>query len=457
MTVETAYTPTPENFVYTTFQRRLNFREAEAGILPVDQLTTPTARNEQYVRLRSMIGNTPLLAFDGPRHSLILAKVESQNPTESHYDRAYVETLEKLETDGVIRPGDELVELTSGSAGISFAWLCNRLGYKARIIIPPELKEAPGRVQEMSNFGAELDYSAPGYIPAANARLKELLAQYEIDGYEVKMRAGRNREERRVDYAVITAQKDDHRVCVVNHSDNYLTIKAFQQIGREMSAIIPRGASASYLVSAIGNWTQTIGISTGLKERFKGIKVVGVEGMDNPVCYNEKYPGRYAEEFGAEPDFQVHDNFGNSARGIRARFTDVNALDEIRLVDRNVRDAIKREFNTGKPTVETIGNTSAMCLQIARELAEREPGAVIFLPFYDKADRYHKLDLPWKVPGVKHYPTDPVFEKASIPPLGWKQWMAETPVDLPTSLVQAYGRPEHVRQANLDRMRIKAA
>lgn len=455
MTAETPNKPTPENYIFTTFQRRLSLRELRAGVIPADQLTSEL-RSEQYARLRSMIGNTPLLGLDGPSHGLILAKVESQNPSESHYDRAYLETFDRLEKDGIIHPGDELIEITSGSAGISFAWLCSRLGYKAHIIVPPELRQAPGRLQEMSNFGAMLDFSAPGYIPAANARLKEILDGYRNSGYEVKLRPGRNREERKLDYAVTTAQKGEHRVCSVNHSANYVTVKAFERIGQEISTIIPSGVSIDYVISALGNWTTTIAL-TKLKERFKRMKVVGVEGVDNPVYFDEKYPGRYRERYGAEPDFDVHNNFGNSAKGTPLRFADVNAVDEIRLVARESRDIVRQRYNQGKPTVETIGNTSAMCLQIAQEIAEQNPAAIIVVPFYDKADRYDELDLPLNVPGVTMYPVDPVFEEASISPLGWEQWIAENPVNLPTTLPQAHRSPEKVVQQNLDKLRRKIA
>lgn len=108
-------------FVRTTFQRRLAIREVSAGILPAAQLTTEGARQLQYENLEDLIGRTPLLGLTATHGSKILAKLESQNPTESHYDRVYVQTLRELERRKVIKPGDDLYEVTSGSAGISFA------------------------------------------------------------------------------------------------------------------------------------------------------------------------------------------------------------------------------------------------------------------------------------------------------------------------------------------------
>ena len=180
----------PERFVQTTFQGRLQARETICQIRPADDLKTPQDREEQYEKLRKMIGKTPLLrVYDVPKGSRIFAKVESQNPSESHYDRAYLLLLNKLESDGVIQPGDELLENTSGSAGSSFAWLCNRLGYKARIIVPPELPQA--RIQEMVNFGATLEVSESGYMKSASRALRGKLVDYRKQGYQIEEHIGK--------------------------------------------------------------------------------------------------------------------------------------------------------------------------------------------------------------------------------------------------------------------------
>ena len=431
----------PETFIPTTFQRRLAIRENEARIIPQDQLSSPEKREEQYRRLELMIGNTPLLGLNS-EHGLILAKVESQNPSESHYDRAYIATLKRLENDGIIQPGDVLLENTSGSAGTSLAWLCSRLGYRAHIIVPPELPL--GRIQEMINFSATVEKSKPGYIPQTGEVIREKLDEFTQNGYEItRHRTG--------DYFVITAHKDNVRVCLVNHSANQLTVNAFRAIGNEVSELIPRGVPVDYFVSILGNWTTTIGISQALKERFGRLQVVGVEDFANPAFFVEKHPGLFEKLYGKEPAFGQHNSFGASFQGVRLRFADVNMLDEVRLVKHEARDWVQAEYNFGKLLIESIGNTSAASLHTAMRLTEEHPGSIVLVIFYDKNDRYGNPILSETVPGLSYHISDETLGPNMLPRLGWRQWLPVSPVDLPMDLLQVNRKPEVVREQNIRR------
>lgn len=420
--------PTPGKFIDTTFQRRLKQREALAGINPATELKTPEDRTEQYKRLEYMIGHTPLLlVHEEPNGSTVLAKVESHNPSESHYDRAYLATLRRLEEDGVIQPGDELLEITSGSAGTSFAWLCNRLGYQARIIVPPELPN--GRVQEMINFGAIVERSQPGYVPEAAIEMRDEIMKH------------KDTRERHYtdDYKVITYQKEDgKRVCVVNHSANRLTPDAFKEIGEEVVGVIPEDAKIDFAVSVLGNWTSTTGLSESLRAHYPDVKMIGIEDVRNPNYFEEKYPGEYEKRFGVPPEFGQHDSYGASARGVKLDFVDVDSLDEIVLIDPKDRDEVGAKYNKEHPNiVETIGNTSAASLWEAEQLAKEHPGSVVLVIFYDKADRYgepvqtRQSDTYMTLGG-----TNTVRERARIPDPGWNQRRVKSLRELPTSLVE---------------------
>ncbi len=432
----------PEGYIHTTFQRRLALRELRAGILSADTLTTPQARAEQYSRLRAMIGNTPLLGFNGPNHSFILVKDESQNPTESHYDRVYIETLKRLEETGVIEPGDELYEVTSGSAGISFGWLCGRLGYKANVFVPASISEA--RKQELRNFGVRLVEVSEGYVPEAS---KEEWKQFSGLARTNKYKLARYETD---EFSVITATGNSRKMCLINHSENPITPKSLEAIGVEVVNILPAGVGIDYFATILGNGSNTSGITAGLKERFidrkvnrgwPAMQVIGVEDWDNPVQFEAKYPGEYKRRYGHTPSYKPQRMFGSSAKGTRLRFMDVNILDDIRLIPDIMWDSRMKRYNSVRQPVDSIGASSAGALIAAEQLAQEHAGCIVLTVFYDKGDRYSNP--------IPDQAVHPLLESPSIPHLGWRQWVPESPIDLPANLSQVYQLPMKVRLQNL--------
>lgn len=372
-------------YVPTTFQRRLLTLETPIGLSEWDMATErlvvrPDAladRERNFELVERLVGHTPLIPVEQIGTSAIFSKVESDNPSESHYDRAYVATIKRLEHDGVIKPGDTLLEITSGSAGNSFTWAATRLGYRPHIIVPPELPKA--RIQEMVNFGAKVEISRSGNVPAAADRLKEYL--FGNTGLEFQ----RHRTD---DYSVFVAETVQGNICAINHSENDITIKAFEEIPAEIIEEIP-GHHVDYVVSALGNWTTTTAFHRGFQELGEKVKIVGIENVDNP----DNFVLRFGEEeferrFGRKPSFKTHQTFGMSVRGVRIKYRDPDILDDIELVDQLRVDQVRDTYNQGKEIVETIGNTSAASLLVARQLALEHPGSKIVVFFYDKADRY---------------------------------------------------------------------
>jgi S-sulfo-L-cysteine synthase (O-acetyl-L-serine-dependent) len=429
-----------KDFLFTTFQRRLALRESQACILPADKITTPELRQQQYDRLESMIGNTPLVGINTSRSSLILVKYESQNPTESHYDRVYIKTLRKLEEQGVIQPGDELYEVTSGSAGISFAWLCSRLGYESNIFVPKSLPEA--RKQEVINFGANL-IEEEGYVGEAS---KEEWRQFV---HFAKDRKYKLKKVERDDFSVIVAEGENKRMCLVNHSENPITSASLEVIGDEVASVIPKGVGIDYFISVLGNGSNTIGVTNGLKKRFKHIQTIGVEDWDNPVQFEKKYPGEYERRFGRSPSYAPVKMYGAGTKTTaKLKFIDVarSIVDDIRLVPQTLWEEKMKEFNSGIP-VETIGISSAGSLVVAEQLAQEHPAMIALVIAYDKGDRYGTTFKSLKVPGVTD--GNVLHEQKCIPPVGWKQWTAASPVNLPTSIYQSYESPETVSKENL--------
>ncbi len=116
----------------------------------------------RYTDIVQAIGNTPLVELKrlSPKPGVrIWAKMESANPTGSIKDRVARSLIEHAEENGLIRPGQTILEPTSGNTGISLAMICARKGYKLRVVMPDNV--TPERTQLLKMYGAEIIYS-PG-------------------------------------------------------------------------------------------------------------------------------------------------------------------------------------------------------------------------------------------------------------------------------------------------------
>jgi cysteine synthase A len=112
---------------------------------------------QRFAALERLIGNTPLVAFEFTfrgRPRRLFAKLESLNMTGSIKDRMALHILEQAYLDGAIRPGDTILEATSGNTGISFAALGRALGHPVTIFMPDWMSQE--RVALIEGFGAAI-------------------------------------------------------------------------------------------------------------------------------------------------------------------------------------------------------------------------------------------------------------------------------------------------------------
>ena len=110
-----------------------------------------------YKTLEDTIGNTPLVRLKripGATDNIILAKLEGNNPAGSVKDRPAMSMIVRAEARGDIKPGDTLIEATSGNTGIALAMAAAMRGYKLILIMPEHLSIE--RRQVMRAFGAEI-------------------------------------------------------------------------------------------------------------------------------------------------------------------------------------------------------------------------------------------------------------------------------------------------------------
>ena len=116
----------------------------------------------RYTDIVQSIGNTPLVELQrlSPKPGVrIWAKLESQNPTGSVKDRVAKAMIEDAEEKGLIKPGQMILEPTSGNTGIALAMICSRKGYKLKVVMPDNVTQE--RTQLLKMYGAEIVYS-PG-------------------------------------------------------------------------------------------------------------------------------------------------------------------------------------------------------------------------------------------------------------------------------------------------------
>jgi [CysO sulfur-carrier protein]-thiocarboxylate-dependent cysteine synthase len=134
----------------------------------------------KYGDIVRAIGNTPLVELKriSPKPSVrIWAKLESHNPTGSVKDRVARALIEDAEAQGAIRPGQTILEPTSGNTGISLAMICSRKGYPLKVVMPDNVTAE--RTQLLEMYGAEIVYS-PGE-QGSNGAVAQALEMAEAD------------------------------------------------------------------------------------------------------------------------------------------------------------------------------------------------------------------------------------------------------------------------------------
>jgi cysteine synthase B len=112
---------------------------------------------QQYPTIESTIGHTPLVRLQrmlvNP-NSVVLAKLEGNNPAGSVKDRPAISMIREAEARGLIKPGDTIIEATSGNTGIALAMAAAIRGYRLILIMPSHMSSE--RKLSMAAYGAEL-------------------------------------------------------------------------------------------------------------------------------------------------------------------------------------------------------------------------------------------------------------------------------------------------------------
>ena len=218
-----------------------------------------------YKTIEDTVGNTPLVRLrripgDSANGNLILAKLEGNNPAGSVKDRPALSMIVRAERRGEIKPGDTLIEATSGNTGIALAMAAAMRGYRMVLLMPEHLSVE--RRQAMRAFGAEIVLTPKaGGMEAA----RDLAEKMRSEGRGVILDQFAN-------------------------SDNPLA--HYESTGPEIWE--DTAGSITHFVSSMGTTGTIMGVSRFLKEKNPSIKIVGAQPTDgSQIPGIRKWPQEY--------------------------------------------------------------------------------------------------------------------------------------------------------------------
>jgi len=290
-----------------------------------------------YLTVEDAIGNTPLVrlvrlpgAENERRGNMILGKLEGNNPAGSVKDRPAISMIRRAEERGDIKPGDTLIEATSGNTGIALAMAAAIRGYRMLLIMPEDLSVE--RAQTMKAFGAELVLTPrSGGMEYA----RDLAEQMQRDGKGRVLDQFANADNPRVHYETTGPE-----------------------IWRDT------GGRITHFVSAMGTTGTITGVSRFLKEKNKAVRVIGAqpnEGSRIPGI--RKWPEAYLP-----------------------KIYDPTWIDEMIYVSQSDAEEMARRLAREEGLF--AGISAAGALWVALEIAKKVENATIVFVVCDRGDRY---------------------------------------------------------------------
>ncbi|MGY0218744.1 cysteine synthase CysM [Endozoicomonadaceae bacterium StTr2] len=287
----------------------------------------------QYPTIEQLVGNTPLISLQRMNNTsnTVLLKLEGNNPAGSVKDRAALSMIGEAEAKGLIRPGDTLIEATSGNTGIALAMAAAIRGYRMVLIMPDNMSQE--RRASMQAYGAELILVSAATEGMEGAR--DLALQMEAEG------KGR----------------------VLNqfaNEDNPLA--HYQGTGPEIWQ--QTSGTVTHFVSAMGTTGTIMGTSRFLKEQNPDVEIVGLQPSEG-----ESIPGirRWPEAYLPE----IYDG---------------NRVD--RILDISNEEAVATMRRLAQEEGLCCGVSSGGAVAGALRLAQGLENAVIVTIICDRGDRY---------------------------------------------------------------------
>ena len=295
------------------------------------------SRIKKYAELEARIGNTPLVKYSGevPNGNSIFIKRECDNHFGSHYDRVYLALFKAFEETEGLKPGMNVLETTSGTAGVSFAGIGKELGYNCFVMIPDD----PIKQRRIEAIKAQGGIILP--TPAIE----------DIQGFT---------KERIIDNIKKYAAKFLNHSMGPKGTNNEVTLGALSQIAQEVLKKI----DVDVYVGGIGNGSSIVGPGRVFKEYDPDTIIVGYKPRK---AGKSEFPGLMNQD-GLEKviDFP-HIREANQL------------IDRVFLVD---------DWEKGVFDQEDLGRSGKAGIVVALDIAKGVSGKNILVLGYDKAERY---------------------------------------------------------------------
>lgn len=286
-----------------------------------------------FPTIEDTVGNTPLVRLQrlpGETSNTILVKLEGNNPAGSVKDRPVLSMISKAEARGDIKPGDTLIEATSGNTGIALAMVAAIKGYKMVLIMPENATQE--RKDSMTAYGAKLiEVSAEDGMEGA----RDLADRMKAEGKGIVLDQ--------------FANPDNFAAHVENTGP---------EIWRDTNG------SITHFVSSMGTTGTIMGVSRFLKEKNPAIEIIGLQPTEGA-----KIPGirRWPEQYLPE-------------------IFEKERVDQI--IDINQQDAERTMLNMARQEGICCGVSSGGAVFAALELSRQVENAVIVAIVCDRGDRY---------------------------------------------------------------------
>ncbi|MBC8493724.1 MAG: cysteine synthase CysM [Candidatus Thioglobus sp.] len=291
-----------------------------------------------YKTIEQTIGNTPLVKLQrlNPNPSnTILLKLEGNNPAGSVKDRAAFNMVAQAEARGEIKPGDTLIEATSGNTGIALAMVAAIKGYKMILIMPENLSQE--RRDAMAAYGAELLLVTE---TAGMEGARDLADKLESDGKGIQLDQFSN----------------------ADNSGAHINTTA-QEIWQDTQG------SITHFVSAMGTTGTIMGVSDTLKHQNPSIQIIGVQPEDGAqIAGIRRWPKEYLP-----------------------KIFDPSRVDSMMDVSQQSAEQVTRALATQEGIF--AGVSSGGAVSAALELSKQVNNATIVTIVCDRGDRYLSTGL----------------------------------------------------------------
>jgi len=290
-----------------------------------------------YPTIEDAIGKTPLVALqrigaaeNTARKTVVLGKLEGNNPAGSVKDRPALSMIQRAQERGEIKPGDTLLEATSGNTGIALAMAAAIKGYRMVLIMPEDLSIE--RVQTMKAFGAELILTPKS---GGMEYARDLAEQMQRDGKGRVLDQFANQDNPRIHYETTGPE-------------------IWEQTGGQIT----------HFVSAMGTTGTITGVARFLKEKNPAIRIIGAQPSEGSrIPGIRKWPEAYLPK--------IYDP------------ANVDELVYVSQVD--AEDMCRR---MAREEGIFAGVSAAGACWVAQEIAKREANATIVFIVCDRGDRY---------------------------------------------------------------------